>query len=309
MNLLEEERCGYVISSNMKKLWNVQLELLKEFVRVCDKYNLTYYLDAGTLLGAVRHQGYVPWDDDIDVIMPRSDYELLKEIGPKEFKNEYFYQNSYTDKVIRCHAQLRKNNTTCLIKQDYKKKYHKGIFIDIFPLDAVPNSEEETKEFQKKLFKYYKSINYVEPKYNSQRGKLFDFIYNISFYPLKKVRRFFKIHFLGGEKKAVLKYEKMCQTYNDLNTDFVSDIAIWGISEKKAICYNKKWFENIISLPFEDLNLSCPSNYDAVLKSSYGDYHKYVVGTSLHGGLYFDVNKNYKEYDKLNKLEFYNLFK
>ncbi len=309
MNLNQEERCGYIITQEMKKLWSVQLELLKEFVRVCNKYNLTYFLDAGTLLGAVRHQGYVPWDDDIDVIMPRKDYELLKSIGPKEFKNEYFYQNSYTDNIIRCHAQLRKNNTTCLIKQDFKKKYHKGIFIDIFPLDAVANSEEETKAFQQVLFKYYQSINYIEPKFNSPRGKLFDFIYNLSLYPLKKFKRFIKITFLGGQKKAVEKYEKMCQKYNDLNTGFCSDIAIWGTSEKKAICYQKEWFEKIVLLPFEDLNLSCPFNYDEVLKAAYGDYHKYVIGTALHGGLYFDVDHDYIKYDKLTKNEFYNLFK
>ena len=90
---LPEERNGYMVSSEMKKVWAVELDLLNEFARVCDKYRLKWFAHAGTMLGAVRHHGFIPWDDDIDVVMPREDYERLCSIGSSEFSRPYFFQN------------------------------------------------------------------------------------------------------------------------------------------------------------------------------------------------------------------------
>lgn len=78
-------------------MWAVELHMLEAFDEVCKKYGLTYYVDFGTLLGAVRHQGFIPWDDDIDVVMFRDDYERFQAIAPYEFLELYFFQNSYTD--------------------------------------------------------------------------------------------------------------------------------------------------------------------------------------------------------------------
>ena len=91
--LNEEVRCGYVVTHEMKKAWAVMLDLLAELDRVCKKNNIKYYANGGTMLGAVRHKGFIPWDDDIDVMMFREDYDRLMEIGPKEFTYPYFFQN------------------------------------------------------------------------------------------------------------------------------------------------------------------------------------------------------------------------
>ena len=81
----------------MQAVWAVQMDLLKELIRVCEKYNITYYGDSGTLLGAIRHKGYIPWDDDIDVVMTRSEYNRLLEVAEKEFTHPYFFQTRETD--------------------------------------------------------------------------------------------------------------------------------------------------------------------------------------------------------------------
>ena len=94
-NLEEEIICNFRVSSKRKKVWKVELDLLNNFIEICNKYKLTYFAIGGTLLGAIRHKGFIPWDDDIDIGMPREDYNKLLEIAKKEFKNPIFFQTPY----------------------------------------------------------------------------------------------------------------------------------------------------------------------------------------------------------------------
>ena len=139
--LKEEIRSGFPVNEKRKKVWAVELELLQKFDEVCRKYNLTYYAYYGTLLGAVRHQGFIPWDDDIDVVMFREDYEKLQAVAPEEFREPYFFQNSYTDQMLWFFSKLRDSRTTAI--EFPARNLHQGIFIDIFPLDDVPDGVHE----------------------------------------------------------------------------------------------------------------------------------------------------------------------
>ena len=145
LNLEEETICNYKVSSEMKKVWNVELELLKKLDEVCKKNNLRYFGDSGTLLGAVRHNGFIPWDDDIDVVMLREDYDKLIEIGNKEFNDPFFLQSAYSDTgYYREHAQLRNSNTSgILVYEGNSVEFNQGIFLDIFPLDEISSSAIE----------------------------------------------------------------------------------------------------------------------------------------------------------------------
>ena len=129
---LEEERDGYLVSAEMKSLWAVQLDLLYELDRVCRKHGIKYILDFGTLLGAIRHKGYIPWDDDIDVSMLREDYDKLLSVASQEFKEPYFLQTEYSDPgSLRPNAQLRNSRTCGILKMDLVPLhgYNQGIFI------------------------------------------------------------------------------------------------------------------------------------------------------------------------------------
>ena len=106
----EEIRNGFLVTEKMKRIWYTEISLLQELDRVCKKYGLRYFAEYGTLLGAVRHNGFIPWDDDIDVAMLRDDYEKLKKVAAEEFKAPYFFQDSYTDSMIWAFSKLRDRN-------------------------------------------------------------------------------------------------------------------------------------------------------------------------------------------------------
>ena len=118
----EELRSGYLVSEKMKKVWAVELELLDYFDKLCHKHNLQYFVDYGTLLGAVRHQGFIPWDDDIDIVMFRGEYEKLKVIAQEEVCEPYFFQNSYTVRYIFPLDDVPDGTSQTLVVEEMKQE-------------------------------------------------------------------------------------------------------------------------------------------------------------------------------------------
>ncbi|MCH5174682.1 MAG: LicD family protein [Prevotellaceae bacterium] len=292
----EEERCGYKVSTQMKKIWAVELDLLKEFARVCTKYNITFYLDGGSLLGAVRHQGIIPWDDDIDVMMFRKDYNKLCEIGNEEFHHPYFFQTEYTDKgTLRGHIQLRNSETTGILKSEYDtgRHFNQGIFLDIFPLDNVPNDMSERENYLKsmeKLRKQYKKRASQTIYYKFRlRKNIFAMGRDLLVHMLYKIWP--SCSFCDYEA-IYKKSEILSQSYNNTETENVVLVPFY----KNNYIRKRSWYRDIVYLPFEFMSMPAPIDYDELLTKAYGDYHKYVIGTSIHGGIIFDTEKSYKEY-------------
>ena len=138
----EEVRCGFPVTEKMKRVWAVQLAMLDEVERICRKYGLRYFADSGTLIGAVRDKGYIPWDDDIDLAMLREDYERFVKVAPRELGEGLKLQTVYTEEnYLRGHAQIRDGRTTGYNEEDARAGYNCGIFIDIFPLDGMPDGK------------------------------------------------------------------------------------------------------------------------------------------------------------------------
>lgn len=121
----------------------IMLDILKQVRTICEKHNIKYWIDAGTLLGCVREGGFIPWDDDLDIAMLREDYDKFKEIAQKELPEGYFFQTKETDQdYIHNFAKIRKEGTLLIeTGEKYPEKYHQGIFIDIFPFDYYPSFE------------------------------------------------------------------------------------------------------------------------------------------------------------------------
>ena len=293
--LEEEERCGYVVSKQIKEVWAVELDLLSEFQRVCDKYDIKYVACGGTMLGAVRHNGFIPWDDDIDIMMLRSEYDKLCSIAPREFGHPYFFQTEYTDfGTLRGHAQLRNSLTSAILKHEGQRKYgfNQGIFIDIFPLDFVVEDEKMRKR-QKEKADRYRSISFF----------LSGFVPGL-FASNKKgiIRNVKKAVGIMMERPLVLltdcyykRFEKECARYNGQAGNVVSQLSMGFIP-----LYFRD-LEDIVNTclhKFEFMEIPISRNYEHALTKRFGNWKEYVVGNSLHGELFFDTSKSYIEHLK-----------
>ena len=283
-----EERCGFQISADMKAVWAVQLDLLERFKEVCQRYGLKYFASDGTLLGAVRHKGYIPWDDDIDVIMLREDYDRLNELAEKEFTYPYFFQTIYTDPLrIRCHAQLRNSATTGYIEEDRKLPVNKGIFIDIFVLDVVPDDPVRLFFLVFRLRALFTLMTYKRFSKEEPRvflGRLFGtFIRDVFF---KKV-----------DISTVYKYyERLCRKYYKSKNQRVTSLVFFRFRSHK-ITFRKKWFEGAHTVPFEFTDIVIPDRYDPVLRQQYGDYMTMRREPTIHGKLTLDPYRAFTESD------------
>ena len=288
-----EERCGYKVTTDMKKVWAVELDLLQEFQRVAELYRIKYIANGGTMLGAVRHKGFIPWDDDIDIMMMREEYEKLCLIARKEFKHPYFFQTEYTDPgSLRCHAQLRNSNTTAILKNELNGHYsfNQGIFIDIFPLDAVPDDDTEwEKECKKAQLLYERMFRFANLSfhYNPNRS-------TPKYWTRRILHTFGNAIFKRMAHTMFIKYEKECKKYNNIKTRKIS-LFCWGYKYKK-FHRDRTDHEETIIMDFEFLKVPICRNYDHALTQVFGDWHKFVIGTSLHCDILFDTEKSYKEY-------------
>lgn len=282
----EEVRNGYTITTEMKKIWAVELDLLKKLLEVCKKYNLHCYADAGTLIGAVREKGFIPWDDDIDVAMFRKDYEKLKEIADTAFEKPYFFQTAYTDKTYKIgHAQLRNSNTTAILDEQFKNKvkYNCGIFIDIFILDGVaPNKIIfETQRIKIAILNHLLKVFTPDESVLSKKQKV-----------IKKILLLFKLDKLTLFRKK----EKILCSISIEETEFVSLLSF--VFEIKKRIRNKHLYDNTIWLDFETIKIPAPAGYHEILARQYGDYMKPSQISTSHGNIFFDVEKPYTEYLK-----------
>ncbi len=262
--LEDEERSGFFVSTEIKKLWAVQLDLMSELDRVCKENGLVYFAGAGTLLGAVRHQGFIPWDDDMDFYMLRKDYDRLMQISDA-FKKPYFLQNAYTDPALmRTAARLRNSDTTFITEWDESFPVNKGIFIDIFPLDGI--CETEWKNLVQKYKGIYYELGFKAIHKNldglSRKKRIKRRVANV----LLEVNNLWR----KNKEYSFSKYDANLKKYSTEGTEW------WGNRTLVFDCPKSRrpiddW-RNIIEVPFEFTTIPIPKNYHEILTQQYGDY-------------------------------------
>lgn len=293
---LEEVRCDYTISSKMKKIWAVELDLLNEFQRVCQKHHIRYFANGGTLLGAARHQGFIPWDDDLDVMMLREDYEHFCEITPDEFQHPYFLQTQQTDKgYINGFARLRNSMTTGItgFEQCVKIPTNHGIFIDIFPVNCLPADESQIEPFLDKVKKLkFKGVYTFLGQYNIfkyyrlTRKRFFKLLW-------LKMYAWYHVKFRGRTWNSWYEeYERYAYQYT--NNPESTKVIVEPFYRKKCIL-DLKDFDRTVDLPFEMLTIPAPIGWENYLRINFGDWHKFVKGGSMHYDVKFDPEKPYNE--------------
>ncbi len=274
----EETRCDFVICEKMKRAWAAEMEVLSEVIRVCKKYKIPYFADWGTLLGAVRHKGYVPWDDDLDIALRRKDFFKLMEMLPGELPESYhissFFMPGEHNQPLSCVMNSREINT----QPEFLEKFHGCPYIvgvDIAVLDYIPR-DEELVTAQRTL---YSAVYDAAKRFPvlEKSGELdiylpqIEELCGVTFDRNKPLRR--QLWMLG---------EQICGMYNEQESDYLT----WF---PRTVCHDKKfrlkkeWYSSSIEMPFENITVSVPQNYHDVLTMMYGNYEVYQKGWRAHG--------------------------
>ena len=241
------------------ELQNVQIEILEEIVRICEKYELRYFLAFGTLLGAIRHKGFIPWDDDLDIGMPRDDYEKFMQVAKEELGERFFLQNMKTQPGYwLTFAKVRKNHTLfeepSLVKME--EGIHKGIFVDIFPHDYV---KKNSGLFLRMQFILSKAI--IETLY--YKAGVFSKSM-LRYGALDAVLNLLSMGALGRLQ------EKIAKLQSGKNAKYLADFQT--TENYLDAVYPEEWFYPLQDGEFADKSFKIPKEWDAYLKETYGDY-------------------------------------
>lgn len=244
----------------LKKVQKIQLEMAKDIKRVCDENGIQYFLYRGTFLGAVRHKGVIPWDDDMDFGMMRADYEKFCRIAPEKLAPEYCFQNWHTDENYALPFGKVRKRGTLFVEAKCARLPENGVYIDIYPLDFAPADPEERKKLANKLLQLFR-VKLMKSGYTPWREDT-KIIWKkrIGYMAYQLAALFF------SQKKLIDLYERAVLAVPEGDTLYEqSALPI-------AYYFDKAWVEDVRDYPYEDTTFSGPKDYDAFLTSLYDDY-------------------------------------
>jgi len=253
----------------LRKVQLAQLEIAKEFKRICDENQLQYFMDSGTLLGAVRHKGFIPWDDDMDFGMMRDQYEKFLSVAPDILGEKFFIQTWSSDENYPyAFCKIRKKDTVYRESVSQKSKMHHELYIDIFPYDVYPEESKEQRSQGKKIMLYKNSMmmkSALTPwlRHNSPIQRILVWM---KWLPYRIYASF------NARQRILKKYDLIMRKYNHTDSAFVYEQTggtPYGKWVLDRVCFHK-----YISLPFEDTEFLAPGDYKLYLQTIYGDYMK-----------------------------------
>lgn len=287
----------YVTPESMKKLWAVELDILEKFKEICARHGLRYYALAGTLIGAARHKGFIPWDDDIDVAMPWPDCKRFIEIAQKELKYPYFFQCHLTERNGELSTfRMRRSDTTGCTKWEYENmgdpSYNRGAFMDVFPLFYIPQNEEVKKE-QKRLvmeaWQAFRGYTALEGKANGLR--------NVN----PEYEKYIDVYKRYREKYTIQQIKELYFERCDMQKEPTEEVGITAYRVHDPVnVWKTEWFRETVELPFENTIVMAPKGYVELLDWRYGDWHTPVLNTAVHEMYIYDAEVPYTEKLKLN---------
>ncbi len=272
MALPVKKGMGAITGEDFRRMQLLELDMLVELDRVCRKYNIKYAIMCGTLLGAVRHKGFIPWDDDVDVAMLREEYEKLKAIADELNPEICFFQDHDTDPEYRWgYGKLRRTGTTYIRPRQKKLKCKTGLYIDILPLDDIPTSTvgQALNDFHCFCLR---KILWAEIGKDTDKSALARGVYSV----LSRINPewvFRQVKHMSSRSRN--QNIKPVRTY--LLPSGGKEISLYSTDKNKiSLRYGmpKSWLLDLIEIEYEGHLFWGPREYDAYLKSRYGDYMK-----------------------------------
>ena len=264
----EQNRDGFIVSQDMKRVWAAQLEVLQEVKRVCNILNIHFFADWGTLLGAVRHKGFIPWDDDMDIAMLRKDYMRFLSEAPALLEKYYEIKSVYNDPTDDTIKARIINGRHINFEPDFLSKFHGCPYvvgIDIFPVDNITEDKDRLDKQISGLRFLLKMVQSIpeEAPYSDDVLELMRKVENTFGIPIDYNNR------LRHELKKI--YDIVCAIYQNEKTEEVCSMI--DFAEGWDYHAKREWYEDICELPFENTTIPVPVGYDGLLRIKYGkDY-------------------------------------
>lgn len=245
----------------LRKVQLTQLEIAKEIRRVCDENDIPYFLACGSFLGAVRHQGFIPWDDDMDIGMLRCDYEKFCRIAPDKLKPEYCLQNWYTDSNYSLpFGKVVKRGTVYLESKKSRRLKENGFYVDIFPHDYAPEDPAELQSYAAELLNLFR-VKLMKSGYRPW---------------MEEDRIIWKkrIGYLYYQLQALFSRQvELARNFDTLAVSVHnSERLVLQEGRAKPWIFDREIFSELTEYSFEGEVFKGPKNYDAYLKTLYGDY-------------------------------------
>lgn len=276
-----ETRNGFLVDAQRKKLWLISLDLLLKFDDVCRKHGIRYFLAYGTLLGAVRHKGFIPWDDDIDTAMFKEDFDRFIKLSD-EFEYPYFLQNVYTDPTFFISdTRIRNTNTSWIDRPFMYQGYNHGIHLSVAVLDNLPeNAEEISNDVHELLMKNAMYMRLSNPDLTTRdKERIINHLGNVDKHdPYENYQKM--VDLVKGHPKSEYVWTCYNRTLN-----YRHDI------------YRAADFDNVIYMDFEGFKMPVPSGYDHILSNIYGNYMEFPPPERrvvTHGTVIYDADIPYK---------------
>lgn len=252
---------------NIKERWNTTiLGILRELISICERHGLHYYCCAGTAIGAVRHHGIIPWDDDIDVIMPRPDYDRLLEIAQQEDFGQYELITPYNNPAYPLYFAKLSDRTTTLV-EERERPCVIGLFVDIFPLDATSGDIEEARRERRRYSKLLNRLNAIStrntfPEYISLLKKRKEW----GRFVIKTAAWFFR----SAIRRKLLKEMDIMSHRHDYAA--AENVQVFTGSYGDREIFPKSWLGRGSLFEFDGLQVTLPEEYDKYLRHFFGDY-------------------------------------
>ncbi len=282
--LVPEKRCEFWVDENRKQLWKAEIEMIEFVECICQQNDLDYFLLGGSAIGAVRHKGFIPWDDDMDIAMRRNDFEKFILEAEKQLPNHLFIQYGRNDGGHVCGLlRLRNNITTGIIRGDEDKQCNNGAFVEIYPIDNIPDNTllQKKQHFISHVLYHGLLADYYGPASKAQIVLML-------------------IVKLLGKNRAYRIWQKECQRYNSLNTQYVDTVALPNYAREGIHRFKSEWIQGTTHTQFEYTTVRISNHNDHMLRMQYGDYMQLPPvekrGMVHDRIVFYDAKKPYTDY-------------
>lgn len=245
--------------AKLHEIQKAELNIFKEIDCICKELKINYWGAYGTLIGAIRHSGFIPWDDDLDLAMKRADYNLLLSYFQNNYKGPLNLHTIHTNKDYPYYIARICDDKYCFIFDDYK--YHSGAFVDIYPIDGLGNTKDYWISKKNKILSLRKGMTYASSKHFFWGKSILTKIIKTPYILICKIR---------GKEYYYEKIDHLSQTYTWEESTYVG-LPVWA---NNLYFHDKTDFDEFIYVPFEDTTIQIPKQYDKILTEIYGDYMK-----------------------------------